>query len=116
MDMYEAKVVLCAASAYDKKYYLNPQFDGLPQGVKEDLQIMCVLFTEDVGGIVSLFFDEEGNLQIETDAAQEDLLYDEIGSALKVKQMRTEKQELFEGLEMYYQIVWRQGDGSVSPL
>lgn len=104
MDMYETKVVLCAASAYDKKYYLNPQFDGLPQGVKEDLQIMCVLFTEDVGGIISLYFDEEGNLQIETDAAEEDLLYDEIGSALKIKQMRSEKRDLLEGLEMYYQI------------
>ena len=110
MDMYDSRVVFCAASAYDKKYYLNPQFDGLPQGVKEDLQIMCVLFTEDVGGIVSLYFDEEGNLQIETDAAEEDILYDEIGSALKVKQMRTEKRDLLEGLEMYYQIVWRQGD------
>lgn len=104
MDMYEDKVVLCAASAYDRKYYLNPQFDGLPQGVKEDLQIMCVLFTEDVGGILSLYFDDEGSLQIETDAAEEDILYDEIGSALKVKQMRSEKRDLLEGLEMYYRI------------
>ena len=97
-------MVLCAASAYDRKYYLNPQFDGLPQGVKEDLQIMCVLFTEDVGGILSLYFDDEGSLQIETDAAEEDILYDEIGSALKVKQMRSEKRDLLEGLEMYYRI------------
>jgi len=104
MDMYDSRVVLCAASAYDKKYYLNPQFDGLPQGVKEDLQIMCVLFTEDVGGILSLYFDEDGSLQLETDAAEEDLLYDEIGSALKIKQMRSEKRDLLEGLEMYYQI------------
>jgi hypothetical protein len=104
MDMYEDKVVLCAASAYDKKYYLNPQFDGLPQGVKEDLQIMCVLFTEDVGGILSLYFDDDGSLQIETDAAEEDILYDEIGSALKVKQMRSDKRDLLEGLEMYYRI------------
>ncbi|MBE6009271.1 MAG: hypothetical protein E7236_01230 [Lachnospiraceae bacterium] len=102
--MYDSRVVLCAASAYDKKYYLNPQFDGLPQGVKEDLQIMCVLFTEDVGGILSLYFDEDGSLQLETDAAEEDLLYDEIGSALKIKQMRSEKRDLLEGLEMYYQI------------
>ncbi len=104
MDMYEDKVVLCAASAYDKKYYLNPKFDGLPQGVKEDLQIMCVLFTEDVGGILSLYFDDDGSLQIETDAAEEDILYDEIGSALKVKQMRSDKRDLLEGLEMYYRI------------
>ena len=104
MDMYEDKVVLCAASAYDKKYYFNPKLDGLPQGVKEDLQIMCVLFTEDVGGILSLYFDDDGSLPIETDAAEEDILYDEIGSALKVKQMRSDKRDLLEGLEMYYRI------------
>lgn len=102
--MYDDRMVLCAASAYDRKYYLNPEFEGLPTGVREELQIMCVLFTEDVGGTICLYFDEDGNLQIETDAAEEDLLYDEIGSALKVKQMRTQRQDLLEGLEMFYQI------------
>ena len=63
---------------------------------------MCVLFTEDVGGILVLEFDEEGNLQIKTEAYEEDILYDEIGSVLKVKQMRTQKQELFEQLEQYF--------------
>lgn len=102
--MYEDRLVLCASSAYDRKYYLNPAFEGLPDGVRDELQIMCVLFTEDVGGTLCLYFDEDGTLQIETDAAEEDLLYDEIGSALKVKQMRTDKQDLFEGLEMFYRI------------
>ncbi len=54
------EVVLCGASAYNKKYYLNEEFLGLPQQVKDELKIMCVLFTEDVGGTVQLVFDEEG--------------------------------------------------------
>lgn len=29
---------------------------------------MCVLFTEEVGGILELVFDEEGNLLFRTDA------------------------------------------------
>ena len=33
-----------------------------------------------------------------------DLLYDDIGSVLKIKQMQQEKQELFESLEMYYKV------------
>ena len=37
---------------------------------------MCVLYTEDVGGTLLLRFDEEGNLNFETDANEEDLLYD----------------------------------------
>lgn len=100
--MYQENVVLCSASKYNKKYYLNEDFNSLPEAVKQELQIMCVLFTEDVGGIIILEFDEEGNLQIKTDAYEEDILYDEIGSVLKVKQMRTQKQELFEQLEQYF--------------
>lgn len=100
--MYQENVVLCSASKYNKKYYLNEDFNSLPDAVKQELQIMCVLFTEDVGGIIILEFDEEGNLQIKTDAYEEDILYDEIGSVLKVKQMRTQKQELFEQLEQYF--------------
>ena len=29
--MFQDKMVLCASSAYEKKFYLNENFDGLPQ-------------------------------------------------------------------------------------
>ena len=45
------EVVLCGASAYNKKFYLNQDFKGLPDSIKDELKIMCVLFTEDIGGI-----------------------------------------------------------------
>ena len=102
--MYDEETVLCGASAYTKKYYLNDIFDGLPEGIKEELKIMCVLYTEEVGGTIQLVFDEDGALEICADAEEEDILFDEIGSALKVKAMRREKGELFEALEMYYRI------------
>ena len=47
--MYQENVVLCASSAYEQKYYLNEDFEQLPQQIKDELKIMCVLFTEDVG-------------------------------------------------------------------
>ena len=68
---------------------------------------MCVLFTEDVGGILCLYFDEDGSLQIKTEADEADLLYDEIGSVLKAKQLLAQKQELFEELEVYYRVFVR---------
>lgn len=40
------EVVLCGASAYNKKFYLNQDFKGLPDSIKDELKIMCVLFTE----------------------------------------------------------------------
>ena len=51
-------IVLCASNAYDKKYYLNNDFNKLPESIKEELQIMSVLFTEDVGGIFLMKFDD----------------------------------------------------------
>lgn len=98
----EGNVVLCGASAYDEKYYLNPDFERLPESVKEELQIMCVLYTSQVGGILSLEYDEEGNLFLNVNYHEEDLLFDEIGSVLKIKELQREKQELLEALELYY--------------
>ena len=102
--MYQDNIVLCGASAYEQKYYFNQDFQSLPEAVKQELQIMCVLYTEDVGGILTLEFDEEGSLQFKTEAAESDIGYDEIGSVLKIKQLRSEKRELLEALEMYYRV------------
>ena len=49
--MYQDNITLCGASAYEKKFYFNQDFNALPDHVKKELQIMCVLYTEDVGGI-----------------------------------------------------------------
>ena len=103
-DTVEEKVVLCGANAYEKKYYLNEQFSNLPEQIKQELQIMCVLFTEEVGGILIVEYDEDGSLQLITEADEGDLLYDEIGSGLKIRQIQLEKRELLESLEMYYKV------------
>ena len=96
-------VVLCAASAYTKKYYFNEDFSLLPQRIRDELQILCVMFTEDVGGIFTLFFDGDGRLQMRTEAAEADGNYDDIGSELKIRQMCRDKEELFRSLELFYQ-------------
>lgn len=98
------RIVLCGSNAYDKKYYFNPQFEKLPENVREELQIMCVLFTEEVGGIFTIGFTPNGNVVMDTRAEEGDLLYDEIGSALLIKKLRREKQEVFQSLEIYYRV------------
>ena len=102
--MYQDNIVLCGASSYEQKYYFNQDFASLPETVKQELQIMCVLFTEDVGGILTLEFDEDGSLQFKTEALEVDPTFDDIGSHLKIKQIQTEKKELLESLEMYYRV------------
>lgn len=106
MDMFNQEVILCASNAYNKKFYLNENFKGLPEAIKEELQIMCVLYTEDVGGVLELVFDEDGNLEFRTSYEEGDFFYDEIGSVLKIKQYQNVKRELLESLETYYRIVF----------
>ncbi|MCR4956906.1 MAG: DUF6145 family protein [Lachnospiraceae bacterium] len=102
----DERVVLCVSNSYEKKYYLDEAFQGLPQSVKDELKIMCVLFTEEVGGILSLVFDENGTLEIETECDEGDLLYDEIGSGLLVKKIQQYKKDLFESLEMFFKVFY----------
>ncbi|MBQ3546834.1 MAG: hypothetical protein IJA34_17895 [Lachnospiraceae bacterium] len=97
-------VVLCGSNYYEQKYYLNPDFDNLPDRVKDELKIMCVLFTEDIGGILTLEFEEDGTLEFKTICDEYDVLYDEIGCGLKIKQLQNEKRELLESLEMFYKV------------
>ncbi len=102
--MYQERVVLCGSSAYERKYYLNEDFNGLPEQVKQELQIMCVLYTEEVGGILTLVYDDDGNLELEVTSDEGDLLFDEIGSVLKIKEIQQNKRELLEALEIYYKV------------
>lgn len=104
--MFDDKVILCGSSSYEKIFYFNPEFDSLPKQIKDELQIMCVLFTEDVGGILRLEFDEKGNLNLTVESKEDDFFFDEIGSVLKIKQYQSQKRELLEAIETYYRIVF----------
>lgn len=102
--MYQEKVVLCGANSYEEKYYLNPDFEALPEGIQEELKILCVLYVNDVGGIITLVFDEDGELQFEVSSLDFDPMFDEIGSQLKIKQIQREKQDLLESLQLFYRV------------
>ena len=94
--MKEENTVLCCSNAYEKKFYLNQDFQALPQHIKDELKIMCVLYTEDIGGILTLEYavrSEEG-----------DFFFDEIGSVLRIKELQRDKRELLESLELFYKV------------
>ncbi|MCL2051461.1 MAG: DUF6145 family protein [Lachnospiraceae bacterium] len=93
---------LCGANAYETKYYLNEQFSGLPSAVLDELKILCVLFTEEVGGIFTIWFEADGTIALETEYEESDIYYDEISSGLMVHEVRKKRRELFESLEIYY--------------
>lgn len=108
--MEKEKIVLCGANAYEMKYYFNGRFNGIPESVKEELHIICVLFTEEVGGVFTIAFDEDGNVVMETNADDDDIYYDEVSSGLLVSEIRRSRRELFESLNLYYRVFIRKED------
>ena len=74
------RIVLCGANTYDKKYYFNRKFDKIPENIKEELHIICVLFTEEAGGIFTIGFTPTGKVVMDSTCDEGDLLYDDIGS------------------------------------
>ena len=102
--MFDEKIILCVSNSYEEKYYFNDEFASLPKSIRDELKIMCVLYTEEIGGILSLEFDEEGSLEFVVRAEEDDFLFDEIGSVLKIKQLREIKKDLLESLETYYTV------------
>ena len=110
--MDQNNVVLCGSNSYEKKYYLDDNFAGLPQSIQDELKVMCVLYTEDIGGILTLQFEEDGTLVFHVTSDEGDLLFDEIGSVLKIKQLQAEKRELLESLELYYKVFYLHEDAA----
>lgn len=105
MSKKAENMVLCAASAYEEKYYLNPSFGKLPEDIRNELKIISVLFTEEIGGIFIMEFDPEGTLLFRTEARDSDYSYDEIGAALMVKEIQKNRGELLRSLELFYKVV-----------
>lgn len=102
--MADGRIVLCGSNAYEKKYYFNPLFDSVPESVKEELHIICVLFTEEAGGVFLIVFEPDGSISMETEAAEEDILYDDITAGLLVSEIRRHRQTMFEELQLFYRV------------
>lgn len=100
--MNQEKVVLCGANAYEEKYYFNEQFAGIPKSIQDELRVICVLFTQEAGGVFTIAFDKEGDLLLETDAHEDDITYDEVTSGLLIGEVRRKRIELLESLSLFY--------------
>ena len=98
------QLVLCGANAYEEKYWLNPLFEKIPDSIKQELRTIAVLFTQEAGGVFTLVFDEDGHLEPEAFADEEDITYDRVSAALLTGAVRRRREDMFHMLEMYYRI------------
>ena len=70
------------------------------------------LAAEEVGGVFTIAFEEDGNVVMETNADDDDIYYDEISSGLLIAEIRRSRQELFESLSLYYRVFIKKEDVS----
>ena len=90
-------LVLCGANAANMKYYFNSeQFPLLPEEIRKELKVLLVRYCSDVGGAITLSFNDRFELIITTYEP-----IDEIGAELKVGAMRKENAGLFAQLELF---------------
>ena len=100
------RVILCGANSYEKKYYFNHKFDKIPENIKEELHIICVLFTEECGGVFTISFTPFGHVEFDTQHEEGDLLYDEISARLLIKEIRRKKSEMIDALSIYFRVTF----------
>lgn len=100
------RIILCGANAYDRKYYFNKKFDKIPENIKEELHIISVLFTEEIGGIFTVAFTPRGEVRLDTQKEEDDLLYDDIGASLMVKEIFRKKRDMIEALSIFYKVTF----------
>lgn len=95
--------VLISVSPYIQKYYINEKFNDLPEDIKETLRAKLAVIAEKTRAIISLGFNEKGEIFIEY--KYEDLSYmDEIGVELRIKKFQQEEGELLKSIKVWYMI------------
>ena len=96
--------IIAGASFETQKFYFSSEYDGLPQSIKEDIQIICVTLAEKLGCTFLMKFDEDGNVYFETVRAEDDFNFDEIGAELEIKEVQRKEKELLNALRLWYLI------------
>ncbi|MEG0086031.1 MAG: DUF6145 family protein [Niameybacter sp.] len=105
------KQIILSVSPYNHKYYFEPNFNDIPSEIKEELTEAIAAITEKVNAIISVGFNEEGQIFIEQ-TADADIFIDEIGAALEIKKLQQEKAELLKSLQLWY-MIYRSEKGQI---
>ena len=64
------------------------------------------MYTEEVGGIFTIAFTPFGHIEFDTQHEEGDLLYDEIGARLLIKEIRRKKKDMLDALSIYFRVTF----------
>ncbi|MDA3734245.1 DUF6145 family protein [Niameybacter massiliensis] len=105
------KQIVISVSPYNHKYYFEPKFNDIPTEIKEELAEAIAAIAEKVNAIISVGFNEDGQIFIDQ-TADEEIFVDEIGAALEIKRLQKDKAELLKSLQLWY-MVYRSEQGQI---
>ncbi|WP_053982739.1 DUF6145 family protein [Niameybacter massiliensis] len=105
------KQIVISVSPYNHKYYFDPKFNDIPTEIKEELAEAIAAIAEKVNAIISVGFNEDGQIFIDQ-TADEEIFVDEIGAALEIKRLQKDKAELLKSLQLWY-MVYRSEQGQI---
>ncbi len=100
------KETLFASSCYNQKYYFNPKFSSLPAQIQEELRTHIVPLSAKIHGIIEVgFYEDDGEIYIETSCEETDYRFDEIGAKLEVDKLLRVEKEFFGQIALWYKLV-----------
>ena len=98
------KKVLAGASREKQKYFFEPEFNAIPQAVKDEIRNICIVMAERLGCTFLISFEESGDILFEIVKNEGDFDFDDIGAELEIKSLKREKKELIKALKLWYVI------------
>ena len=96
------KQIFISASYYKQKYYANPQYEGLPAEIRNEMRVLCIMLAEKLHGIITLGFYINGDVFLEVMPEEGDHEHDEIGAQLEIKEIEKENAETFRKMKLWY--------------
>lgn len=102
------KKILAAASFDKQKYYLEKEFQGLPEEIQEEVRVICVLLAQKLQCTFVMGFYDDGEVYFESVREEDDFNFDEIGSELEIKQIYRTKSQLLDALKLWYCVYFTQ--------
>lgn len=106
--MEKSKNVIGGASVYSKKYFLNPEYNKLPNQVLDEIHELCVFYAQKLHCVFTINFSDEGKIYFETRAMETDYNFDEIGAKLDVDKLIRDKEAFIASLELWHKVFIRK--------
>ena len=82
------KQILAVASYEKQKYFIEPKFGALPEGIQKELKVMCVLTAQKLCCTFLVGFEREGDIYFETIKPEQCIDFDDIGAELEIKRIQ----------------------------